>query len=210
MFFYYTQGLWECLWLTPFLVFWLLLVYLYCRRSRQPWRWGKMLGTALLFYALVLMFYVTGTLSITEVFRFKTSIVADSMNLIPFFGASMQGLVLNTLLFIPVGFLLPIIWDSYCHLGKTTLTGFLLSLLIEVSQLFNLRATDVDDLLMNTLGCLLGGAMAMVLCLSSKRKKALKLQPKIGGMGNQQGLWLMLYVFACHFFFTSLVQGMVS
>ena len=34
--------------------------------------------------------------------------------------------------------------------------GACLSLVIEVCQLFNLRATDIDDLMMNTLGAVFG------------------------------------------------------
>ncbi len=44
-------------------------------------------------------------------------------------------------------------------LWKTALTGFTLSLIIELSQLFNRRITDIDDLMMNTLGALIGWAI---------------------------------------------------
>lgn len=64
-------------------------------------------------------------------------------------------MALNMLLFVPLGILLPLLWRS-CRLYKTVAIGFSLSLLIELSQLFNYRATDIDDLLMNTLGTLLG------------------------------------------------------
>lgn len=63
----------------------------------------------------------------------------------------------NILLFSPIGFMLPLLWRSKYHsLFKTAVTGFGLSLLIECSQLFLLRATDVNDLIMNTIGAILG------------------------------------------------------
>lgn len=39
---------------------------------------------------------------------------------------------------------------------KTVSIGFLFSLFIEAAQLFSFRATDIDDLLMNTMGTWLG------------------------------------------------------
>ena len=57
---------------------------------------------------------------------------------------------------MPLGFLLPLIWEDCRKLGKTVLIGAGFSLLIEITQLFNYRATDIDDLTANTLGVLLG------------------------------------------------------
>ena len=48
--------------------------------------------------------------------------------------------------------------------GRVTLMGFLLSLSIEVTQLFlATRATDIDDVILNTLGTLLGAAILVLL-----------------------------------------------
>ena len=60
--------------------------------------------------------------------------------------------VLNAVMFAPFGFLLPVLWRGCRKWSVTTLAGFLLSLTIEILQMFCFRATDVDDLLMNTLG----------------------------------------------------------
>lgn len=57
---------------------------------------------------------------------------------------------------MPLGFLLPLIWEDCRKLGKTVLIGAGFSMLIEITQLFNYRATDIDDLTANTLGALLG------------------------------------------------------
>ncbi|MCI6956642.1 MAG: VanZ family protein [Clostridiales bacterium] len=59
---------------------------------------------------------------------------------------------LNAAMFAPFGFLLPVLWRKCRKWNVTVLSGFLLSLFIELIQLFSSRATDVDDLLMNTLG----------------------------------------------------------
>lgn len=45
---------------------------------------------------------------------------------------------------------------EFRKLLPTVVAGFLFSLIIEVGQLFTIRATDVDDLIMNTLGSIFG------------------------------------------------------
>lgn len=60
----------------------------------------------------------------------------------------------NIVMFMPIGFCLPVLWEIK---GRyVILTGFLISLFIELSQLFLSRGTDVDDLILNTLGTAAG------------------------------------------------------
>lgn len=84
------------------------------------------------------------------------------LNLIPFVGmlADLKNSLLNILLFVPVGLFLPILWDRYEKMEEAVLFGFGLSLLIEVLQIFTYRATDVNDLITNTLGTVLGFLIA--------------------------------------------------
>jgi len=62
----------------------------------------------------------------------------------------------NIIIFIPIGFLIPLLWNKKCIMLKTIFIGFTISLSIEAMQLFLPRRTDVDDLWLNTLGTLLG------------------------------------------------------
>lgn len=81
-----------------------------------------------------------------------------TITLIPFhhfFSDTLQFL-LNILMFVPLGIFLPLLWERFGSLKETAGFGFLLSLLIEVSQLFCFRITDLNDLFMNTLGVVLG------------------------------------------------------
>jgi len=64
--------------------------------------------------------------------------------------------MLNILLFVPIGFFLPILWRKFEKRRFTIIYGFLLSLSIEIIQLLGHRITDIDDLLMNTMGTILG------------------------------------------------------
>lgn len=63
----------------------------------------------------------------------------------------------NILLFLPYGFFLPLLWQRYRHLPRFLLMCLLLPLGIEISQLFIHRMTDVDDVLLNFSGGVLGG-----------------------------------------------------
>lgn len=90
------------------------------------------------------------------------------MNLVPLVNLldyeSKKDLLLNIIgnfaLFIPTGIVTPILYRNLDSLKKVTLTGFLISLTIEIIQLpFAVRASDVDDLILNTAGCLLGYAL---------------------------------------------------
>lgn len=60
----------------------------------------------------------------------------------------------NIILFAPFGFFIPLLWGTSAK--KTVLIGFCCSLFIEICQLFLARGTDVDDLILNTSGVLLG------------------------------------------------------
>lgn len=60
----------------------------------------------------------------------------------------------NVVLFIPLGIFIPLLWKTPAK--KTVLIGFCSSLLIEISQLLLPRVSDVDDLLLNTVGVWLG------------------------------------------------------
>lgn len=62
----------------------------------------------------------------------------------------------NVLLFVPLGMFLPMLWKRFSGGWQTVLVGFLASLGIEVLQIFTYRATDINDLMTNTLGTLLG------------------------------------------------------
>lgn len=67
---------------------------------------------------------------------------------------------LNVLLFLPMGILLPLLWSRYRVWWRTVLLGFLASIFIETMQIFSFRATDVNDLMTNTLGTILGYFLA--------------------------------------------------
>ncbi len=64
--------------------------------------------------------------------------------------------IANLFMFVPLGFVLPIALPRLRTFGKSARTMAIFSLSIEVFQYFIGRATDIDDLLLNTLGGILG------------------------------------------------------
>lgn len=63
----------------------------------------------------------------------------------------------NILGFCPFGFMLPILSRRYRRMRKTVRMGFFLSLFVECMQLIlHVGSFDVDDIILNTLGTLIG------------------------------------------------------
>ena len=63
----------------------------------------------------------------------------------------------NTAMFIPSGIVLPIIYKKLNTFWKVLAAGVMISLCIEIIQLpFSVRASDVDDLILNVLGVAIG------------------------------------------------------
>lgn len=81
-----------------------------------------------------------------------------SLTLTPFLPmiADFKNTILNIILFIPLGIMLPFLWKKYNTLRATLLFGFCMSLAIELLQIFTYRATDINDLIANTLGAVVG------------------------------------------------------
>jgi glycopeptide antibiotics resistance protein len=74
--------------------------------------------------------------------------------------ATLAGAAGNVALFLPFGFLLPLLAPRMDRWWRTVGAGFALSAAIELTQLAfpGLRRPDVNDVLMNTLGAALGFA----------------------------------------------------
>ena len=72
--------------------------------------------------------------------------------------ATLAGAAGNVVLFMPLGFLLPMLAPWFDRFWRTVATGFVLSSLIELSQVAfpGVRRADVNDVLMNTLGAAAG------------------------------------------------------
>ena len=100
------------------------------------------------------------------------------VELVPFWSYSHPELrmeiVLNYILFIPLGLLLHLCFGEKYGL-RVVIAGLLLSVSIELIQLlFNIGLFEFDDMIGNTVGCLIGAVVGKLI-----RKKKKKTTPQI-------------------------------
>lgn len=85
-------------------------------------------------------------------------------------------LIMNALLFVPLGMSLPFLIEGRRGLGKhpvfgTIILGFIFSLAIEIFQyIFSFGTSEADDLIMNTIGTAIG-SLGYVICWAGKRNR---------------------------------------
>ncbi|RKJ75568.1 VanZ family protein [Butyricicoccus sp. 1XD8-22] len=146
--------LYECA--AVLLPFGLLCLYA-LRTGRAPAARRRALLPLLGFY-LFGVFHVTGSGTLFDALRWKLEFRPEEVNLLPFSDPNLNTVfcVLNVLLFLPLGMLVPALWGRCGSVWRILAYGCGLSLTVELSQLLNRRRTDIDDLLLNTLGALLG------------------------------------------------------
>lgn len=72
-------------------------------------------------------------------------------------------IIANVLMFLPLGLGLPLLWQRWQGKGKVFLAGTGFSITIEIVQLFIGRSTDIDDVILNVAGVMLGYVVYLVL-----------------------------------------------
>lgn len=78
-------------------------------------------------------------------------------------GYSYYQVIANVVLFMPLGFLLPLLFEDIRSWKKISIYGCLTSVIIEVTQIFTwMNVSDIDDVIFNTLGALLGYACYLI------------------------------------------------
>ena len=105
---------------------------------------------------LAFCYYIIGVLTMTGIGKLHS--FSPNIVLIPFVDMIRGPIdtLLNIVLFVPLGFFIPFLYKKYKNIGNVTLIGFLLSLSIEIVQMFGRGSTDINDLITNTLGTILG------------------------------------------------------
>ena len=83
---------------------------------------------------------------------------------------SVQNILGNILAFSPLGFLLPILFNKYKKLKNIFFISVSVSLSIEIIHLFlNIGSCDIDDLILNVLGAILGFCVYKVITTMVKK-----------------------------------------
>lgn len=112
------------------------------------------------YYLCVMLVNIVGIPTLAEYKRLLQvgeTFFNPNVNTIPFSDGLNLSFILNVFLFIPLGFLCPLISKCYNRARNIFLIGLGLSFFIEIIQLFTLyRVTDINDLITNVLGTILG------------------------------------------------------
>lgn len=167
---------------------WLLARTLWLMAKKQSPRWGRELLLAV--FALHLLGLASQTLTtyasvdLTDLPALWARVGQRwenryGINLVPGYtirsmwergNADMQliNLAGNVLIFAPLGFLPPLLWRRWRHWWAALGLSAGVSLLIEFLQLFLGRSVDVDDVILNALGGLLG---YLLFCILPKKWK---------------------------------------
>ena len=126
-----------------------------------------------------------------------------NLNIVPILPmlSALRDSLLNVLLFVPMGFFLTLLWKFFRSPSRTVLFGFFLSLSIEILQIFTFRATDVNDLITNTLGTFFGWLLARLVT---------KCCPKLALTSPKADLPILFgSAFAVMFFFQPLIWKLI-
>lgn len=180
----------------PFL---LLLLFFWHKKGRlfSAVSVSHLVFSYLFCFLLVSVFSVTGIPSLLD-FRPKIDV---NFTLFSHIYTDTTQYVANVVLFIPFGFLLPLLWKRFESCYQTIAAGALFSFFIEMLQCFNARVTDIDDLIMNTIGTVLGFAFCLLLQKIFPRIKACQ-----GNLSPRFALWELCLYLALTFFSMFFVQ----
>lgn len=150
--------------------------------------------------------YLIAVFSAVGIPDIRSLVFDPSINIIPIIDivnspiSYIRNEFLNILLFVPLGVFLPMIWNQDLFtLKRTVMFGMGLSFMIEVSQLFTFRLTDIDDIITNVLGTVVG----YYLLLYCKRHCNIKLDVVDGKMSASLELFVL-------FFYTILILFFVK
>ena len=110
-----------------------------------------------------------------------------SYNFIPLYGmlTDITNSYLNVLLFIPLGIFVPCLWPEYRSMMKTVGLGLMTSLGIEILQIFTFRATDINDVITNVAGTMIGYLIG---------KLIINRFPQLNWLGCKERELYLLYV----------------
>ncbi|WP_078553506.1 VanZ family protein [Bacillus alkalicellulosilyticus] len=151
-----------------------IFVIIYVIRNRKQWKWFNLLVyTTFLFYLLNVINLTIFPLDFMFTEEAKSIVSHEvNINIIPFYsiiGSFNVGMIQsiwqnggNLILLFPLGLYLPFIINKRLSYKKVLLFACLVTLTIEVFQGivgvlgYNHRTVDIDDVLLNTIGCMLG------------------------------------------------------
>ncbi len=158
----------------PFLI--VLIINGFLRKKRHnSFGFAHYIGLLLFSIYIIGVYHFTGVGTLYDGLHYQLEMNTNQLNLIPFSNEiDMIAYLLNIVLFVPLGILLPVLCEKMDKFWHIFGAGFCFSFFIEVSQLLNNRCTDIDDLLLNTMGALSGFLLFKIWKKQTKSNDCLK------------------------------------
>lgn len=154
----------------PFLITFPLFLYSKRKRGLDISKISYVIIVVFSIYIIV-VYHFTSAGTFYNGLTYQLKILKDKINFIPFSkDIDFIAYFLNIVLFLPLGFLVPLILKKINKLKYILGIGLGFSMIIEVSQLLNNRRTDIDDLILNTIGVIVGFILYRIFdkCTNSK------------------------------------------
>ncbi len=153
--------------LVDFAVLIALYFFVFYKKWKAKGKYNLFVNTAMYVYLGFVLYFTLMPVLTSMPFIFDHPY--EPMNLTPFIdvtwgrGDFVRQIILNAVMTIPFGFLLPLVDKKHERLAKVLLYTFLLSLSIELLQpLINGRTSDITDVIMNTVGGVAGYVLYLV------------------------------------------------
>lgn len=110
----------------------------------------------------IFTFYLAAMLALVGFPNVRYLRIDLEVNLIPFKDMipDFVNACLNILLFVPFGFFLPILWKKFRNWKNTMSMGLAATFIIEFAQIFTFRTTDINDIITNMMGTIIGYFLA--------------------------------------------------
>lgn len=152
------------------LIYMFFLIYQFTTYKKRESTIYIEIAISMLLLVLTFMFAITGISPLSGLQLRQHGV----FNLIPSHGIGIimrcpnnifriKNILGNIIMFMPIGFLLPIIWCKYKNIYRCTIFGMLLSVTIEIMQMPLSRGTDIDDVILNTFGTVLGYGVYVII-----------------------------------------------
>lgn len=138
-----------------------ILYFLWLRKA------GKAQNIFHIAAVFVFGYYLFGLLTVTGIGFTSSMNFRPNISWTPFIGmiTGPVDTILNVILFVPLGFFLPLLYRKCRSMKAVVLTGLLFSLAVEFLQMLGWGSSDINDLITNTAGACVG---FWVYCLLSK------------------------------------------
>jgi glycopeptide antibiotics resistance protein len=162
-----------------FIIFVLFMIYFANYRKQSYSIFQYTLLTSFVIYLLGVIYFVFLPLDVNIGKYANQAPWYSSTNIIPILTIDLKTFLLNIIMLIPFGMYLPFINKRFNSVKSVAKLGFLLSLSIEVIQLLirislgSARSTDINDLIANTLGSVLGYFLIKIVLKSRFAKNML-------------------------------------